>query len=503
MDREAIAQVADWRLTCRCCSPCCSCCSRRDAPGVLDGPDPKQMEHAPDLGYKPVEPGVKLPDGMKMGAPSSVAFDARGHMLVFNRGEHPMIEFDGQGKFVRAFGEGQVRPTARHADRPGRQHLDDRRQRSHGDEDESHRRSAADARHARAAGQLGRSGRHAADVRAGRHRLCVPSGDVFVVEGHGRGEGRVLRFDKHRHASHVVGRQGQRARAVRSAALDSGHGAEQVLVADRENRRVQMFDMDGKLHQGAWKFAGLPCGLLVGPDEQLYLASGFSGQILRLNADGKAVAMMGRSRTQRLRRVRRGALHGDGTERRHLRRRHDQRRAAPVREEHEITRLRPCPAAEGGECAVASRKGIPDNSSVVMPRLVCRDAEAALNFYVSVFDASVLNRRPGPDGRLAHALVTIGPAMVMIETEWPTLPSRAPALDASSPVVIFVYVEDVDATIARAVANGARVLMEAQNQFWGDRVAWIMDPARARLDRGQPYRRDDRSAAERSLVSDP
>jgi hypothetical protein len=65
-----------------------------------------------------------------------------------------------------------------------------------------------------------------------------------------------------------------------------------VLVADRENRRVQIFDMDGKYIK-SWSFKGLPCGLLLGPDRQLYLATGFSGQILRLNADGKAVAMMG------------------------------------------------------------------------------------------------------------------------------------------------------------------------------------------------------------------
>lgn len=66
----------------------------------------------------------------------------------------------------------------------------------------------------------------------------------------------------------------------------------QLLVADRENRRVQVFDLDGHFIK-EWPFKGLPCGLLVGPDKQLYLATGFSGQILRLNADGKAVAMMG------------------------------------------------------------------------------------------------------------------------------------------------------------------------------------------------------------------
>ena len=43
--------------------------------------------------------------------------------------------------------------------------------------------------------------------------------------------------------------------------------------------------------------------------------------------------------------------------------------------------------------------------------------------------------------------------------------------------MIFVYVEDVDRTVVRAVARGAQVLIPAQNQFWGDRIAWIMDPS--------------------------
>src|SRR6266853_1124034 len=75
--------------------------------GVLSGPDPAQMEKAPDLGYRPVPAVLSLPEGMKLGAPSSVAMDARGHMLVFNRGDHPLVEFDAQGAFVRSFGEGR------------------------------------------------------------------------------------------------------------------------------------------------------------------------------------------------------------------------------------------------------------------------------------------------------------------------------------------------------------------------------------------------------------
>ena len=124
-----------------------------------------------------------------------------------------------------------------------------------------------------------------------------------------------------------------------------------------------------------------------------------------------------------------------------------------------------------------ARRGIPESSSVVIPRLVCRDPAAEIDFCVGALGAVELNRRPGPDGTTAHALLTIGPAMVMIEREWSTLPSRAPAPDGSSPVVIFVYVEDVDRTVERAVARGARVLVPAADQFWGDRTAWIMDPA--------------------------
>ena len=122
-------------------------------------------------------------------------------------------------------------------------------------------------------------------------------------------------------------------------------------------------------------------------------------------------------------------------------------------------------------------QGVPDDSSVVIPRLVCRDPAAAIAFCAGVLGAVELNRRPGPDGTVAHALMTIGPAMIMIEGEWPTLPSRAPKADGSSPVVIFVYVTDVDKTVERAIAAGAQVLVPLQDQFWGDRIAWIMDPS--------------------------
>src|SRR3954466_7921042 len=124
----------------------------------------------------------------------------------------------------------------------------------------------------------------------------------------------------------------------------------------------------------------------------------------------------------------------------------------------------------------ADVKPVPDNSSVLIPRLFCRDLRAEIEFLKAAFGAEDPNRRPGPDGRIIHALLTIRGQMLMLEAEYPTLPSRVPALDGTSPVVIFVYVEDVDRVVEKATSLGARLLIPVKDQFWGDRTGWIMDP---------------------------
>jgi PhnB protein len=109
--------------------------------------------------------------------------------------------------------------------------------------------------------------------------------------------------------------------------------------------------------------------------------------------------------------------------------------------------------------------------------LVCLDAASEIDFCKAAFGAVERSRRSAPDGTVVHATLTFGEAMVMVHGEFPALASRAPQSDGSSPVVIYVYVDDADAVIERAVAAGARVLIPAANQFWGDRVGRIIDPS--------------------------
>jgi PhnB protein len=123
-----------------------------------------------------------------------------------------------------------------------------------------------------------------------------------------------------------------------------------------------------------------------------------------------------------------------------------------------------------------SYKGVPEGASAVIPRLFCRDVESEIEFCREALGAVEAVRRPGPDGRAAHVMLKFGPAMLMLEAEWPTLPSRAPKPDGSSPVVIYLYVEDVDATVARALERGGKLVVPVETQFWGDRMGWVQDP---------------------------
>jgi PhnB protein len=109
--------------------------------------------------------------------------------------------------------------------------------------------------------------------------------------------------------------------------------------------------------------------------------------------------------------------------------------------------------------------------------LVCRNAASEIDFCKSAFGAEELARRPAADGTVVHATLTIGGAMLMIHGEYPNPASRAPQLDGSSSVVIYLYVQDVDGVIERAVAAGAKVLLPVANQFWGDRIGRIIDPS--------------------------
>jgi PhnB protein len=121
---------------------------------------------------------------------------------------------------------------------------------------------------------------------------------------------------------------------------------------------------------------------------------------------------------------------------------------------------------------------IPDRYRRVTPALTVNGGAKALAFYAEVFGATERMRFPGPDGTVAHAEIVIGDSIIIVEEAAPYLGTQAPPADGlvGTPVFMYIYVEDVDAVIDHAVRLGAALKRPAQDQFYGDRDGFIIDP---------------------------
>jgi uncharacterized glyoxalase superfamily protein PhnB len=107
---------------------------------------------------------------------------------------------------------------------------------------------------------------------------------------------------------------------------------------------------------------------------------------------------------------------------------------------------------------------------------VCAGAADAIEFYKKAFGAIELDRLPGPGGKLMHAGLRIGDSTLMLVDEMPEWGVLGPKALKGSPVTIHLYVTDVDACVARAVAAGAKLTMPVAEMFWGDRYGQLEDP---------------------------
>jgi sugar lactone lactonase YvrE len=255
-------------------------------------------QEAPALDYVAVADPLPVPASVTMGASSSVTFDAKGHLYVLSRGTQAITEFDENGKFIRSFGEGLfTRSHGLRIDREGNIWTTDV--------------GAHTVMKLSPQGQvlltLGTKGKAGEWNEASGTQLFneptdivfAPNGDFFVSQGHspgaGKGDPRVLKFDKNGKFIKTWGGKG-----TEPGKFDVAHGmaidAKGLLwVTDRENQRLQVFDQDGKFIREI-KYAGLPCALEIG-SQNIYMVNGFAGQVLKMDLDGKVLAVIGKPGT--------------------------------------------------------------------------------------------------------------------------------------------------------------------------------------------------------------
>ena len=120
-------------------------------------------------------------------------------------------------------------------------------------------------------------------------------------------------------------------------------------------------------------------------------------------------------------------------------------------------------------------KAIPEGYEGITPYLICRNAEAAMDFYKKAFGA-VEMFRIGGDGNIGHAEMKIGNAIFMLADEFPDMGAVSPETIGGTPVSLYIYFEDVDGFTEKAIAEGLKVLKPVSDQFYGDRSGHFEDP---------------------------
>lgn len=121
-------------------------------------------------------------------------------------------------------------------------------------------------------------------------------------------------------------------------------------------------------------------------------------------------------------------------------------------------------------------KAIPAGYHSVTPYLSIKGAAEAIAFYKRAFGAVELSRLVMPTGEVGHAEIKIGDSAIMLADECDEGGFRSPQSLKGSSIGLHVYVENVDAQFAQAIAEGARVIKPVEDQFYGDRTGTLEDP---------------------------
>jgi len=118
---------------------------------------------------------------------------------------------------------------------------------------------------------------------------------------------------------------------------------------------------------------------------------------------------------------------------------------------------------------------VPAGYEGITPYLICRNAEAAIDFYKRAFGASEIYRIGSP-GMIGHAELKIGNSIIMLADEFPDMGAVGPETIGGTPLSLMIYVKEVDKFTQKAIAEGLEVLRPVEDQFYGDRSGQFKDP---------------------------
>lgn len=218
----------------------------------------------------------KLSADVVLGKCSAVATNSKGEIYLFHRGPRPILCVDAAGKLLRAWGDDEIgTPHGLRVDRQDNVWITDIGR---------HRVLKFDS-----TGKLllalgtGKAGTANDEFDRPTDIAFAPNGDLFISDGYGNS--RVMKFTSTGQLIKSWGTKGTKPSEfnVPHAIVMDSKG--RLLLGDRENKRIQLFDADGKFLEQWPGFA--PYGIAINGDGQVFVADALANQILRLDASGK------------------------------------------------------------------------------------------------------------------------------------------------------------------------------------------------------------------------
>ncbi len=238
--------------------------------------------------YELVEGWGKLPEGWEFKQVAGVAVDSKDNVYVFNRSAHPVIVFDRDGKFLRSFGEGIFKNAHGMAfAKDGTLWMAD-------NGDHTVRHVSPEGKVLRTLGTPGTEAEPGKPFRKPTDVAVAPDGYIYVSDGYGNS--RV----------HVYNPMGQYKTSWGQPGVGDGdfnlpHNIwvmqdGRVLVSDRENHRVQVFELSGK-HIETWPDFIQPTDIYVDKEGTVYVAE-LRNRVSVCDSKGKVLARWGRVPTK-------------------------------------------------------------------------------------------------------------------------------------------------------------------------------------------------------------
>ena len=235
-------------------------------------------EPLPKLKYEAVADFFQLPSGEHFVEPAGVAVNSKGHIYVFHRGKHPLMEFDASGKFLRSIAD-DLFVTAHMVRIDAQDNIWTADVGSH-----MVLKLSPEGKVLLALGRMRIPGDDVGHFNQPTDVAWDGDGNVYVTDGYGNS--RVLKFDRYGNQLLGWGMKG-----TGPGQFDTPHtiviDGDLVYVGDRENARIQIFDTNGRFLR-QWHL-GHPFGLVITPDHFLFMADAIAGRILKVDPQGRVV----------------------------------------------------------------------------------------------------------------------------------------------------------------------------------------------------------------------